>query len=105
MKAKILVVEDQKIIALEITQRLEEMGYEVAGTAATGKAAIQLAADLAPDLVLMDVHLEGSMDGIEAASQIKNNPSTCNIPIFALTAMDEDFQYSKYGFAHLSMKS
>jgi two-component sensor histidine kinase/AmiR/NasT family two-component response regulator len=87
MKAKILVVEDQKIIALEITQRLEEIGYEVVGNATNGNAAIQMATNLAPDLILMDIKLEGNMDGVEAADRIK---SLIGCPIIFLTAYADD---------------
>jgi len=86
-KQGILVVEDQKIIALEIKERLTEMGYKVIGSAKSGKQAIQLATDLVPDLILMDIKLEGSMDGIEAAAEIKE---IVDCPIVFLTAYADD---------------
>jgi len=86
-KANILVVEDQKIISLEIRERLEEMGYNVAGTASTGKQAIQLATSTNPDLILMDIRLEDEMDGIEAAEKIK---SFHDCPVVFLTAYADD---------------
>jgi len=92
MKAKIFVVEDQKIIALEITQRLEGMGYEVVGTATNGNAAIQQATNLLPDLILMDVKLEGNMDGIEAADRIR---SLLGCPIIFLTAYADEKTLSR----------
>ena len=86
-KARILVVEDQKIISVEIAERLADMGYQVVGSAKSGNQAIQLATDLVPDLILMDIKLEGSMDGIEAADIIKN---LLDCPVIFLTAYADD---------------
>jgi CheY-like chemotaxis protein len=66
-KAKILVVEDQNIVALNIRNKLKNLGYTVPGTAATGEEAIRKAELTHADLVLMDIMLKGEMDGIEAA--------------------------------------
>ena len=81
--AKILVVEDEGLIALDIENHLHELGYQVAGVAETGDDAIQLALDSEPDLVLMDIRLKGNMDGIEAAASIT---SQFDVPIIFLTA-------------------
>jgi len=59
---KILIVEDNWIVSFDIQKRLEQFGYHVVGTAATGKAAINSASELSPDLVLMDINLDGAMD-------------------------------------------
>lgn len=67
---QILVVEDERIIALNLKESLESLGYTVVGIAASGKKAVEKAAELYPDLVLMDIRLKGSMDGIQAAEQI-----------------------------------
>ena len=64
---KILIVEDEKIIALDLQRRLERFGYTVVGMASEGDAAIELARQSEPDIVLMDIMLAGGMDGIEAA--------------------------------------
>ena len=72
MNAKILVVEDEAITALDIQGLLESMGFEVASIASHGAEAIQKAKDLKPDLILMDIMIKGEMDGIEAAGEIKN---------------------------------
>jgi len=56
-KARILIVEDDQIISLEIRERLEEFGYEVVGTEKTGEKAVETATRIIPDLVLMDIHL------------------------------------------------
>jgi len=81
--AKILIVEDERIISEDIKKRLQKLGYSVPSIARTGEEAIQKTKVLHPDLVLMDIVLEGEMDGIEAAAHIK---SLCEIPIVYLTA-------------------
>jgi PAS domain S-box-containing protein len=87
MKAKILIVEDESIEAMNFQQSLESLGYEVVGISQTGEDAIVKAGELRPDLVLMDVVLMGELDGIEAAAQIKEN---FNIPVVYLTAHPEE---------------
>jgi PAS domain S-box-containing protein len=88
IQAKILVVEDEVIVARTIASQLTQLGYAVVGTASSGAAAIDRANRTQPDLVLMDVMLKGEMDGITAASQIC---SQHDIPIVFLTAYaDED---------------
>ena len=86
-KAKILVVEDQNIVALNIKNKLKNLGYTVPGTAATGEEAIRKAELMNADIVLMDIKLKGDMDGIEAASEIKNR---LGIPVLYLTASTDD---------------
>src|SRR5665811_2230458 len=86
-KAKILVVEDQNIVALNIRNKLKNLGYTVPGTASTGEEAIRKAELTNADLVLMDIMLKGDMDGIEAAREIKNR---LGIPILYLTAYTDD---------------
>jgi two-component system, response regulator PdtaR len=80
---KILIVEDEVIVAMEIQDILEASGYRVAGIAATGEDAIRKAADAAPNLILMDITLRGGMTGIEAAGKILDGRS---VPILFLTA-------------------
>jgi CheY-like chemotaxis protein len=82
---RILVVEDEKIIQLDLRCQLEQLGYVVAGVASTGDEAIAKAAQLEPDLVLMDVRLKGAMDGIEAAKRIQ---AARQVPVIYLTAQD-----------------
>lgn len=87
-QAKILVVEDEGIVSLEIQTHLKRFGYEVAGAASSGEAAIELAAQTCPDLVLMDIRLKGKLNGIMAADHIRSN---FDIPVIYLTAYaDED---------------
>jgi len=86
-KTKILVVEDEGIIAKDIGNRLEKMGYFVPAIAFSGEEAIKKTAEFQPDLVLMDIILKGEMDGIEAAGQIHTR---FNIPVVFLTAHTEE---------------
>lgn len=72
-QAKILIVEDEGIVQMDIHQRLLTLGYDVVGGAATGADAISKASQLLPDLVLMDIQLKGKMDGIQAADEIRKN--------------------------------
>ncbi|PIE64273.1 MAG: hypothetical protein CSA26_08965 [Desulfobacterales bacterium] len=81
--ARILIVEDEGIVAQEIKSRLEKSGYSVCAVAHDGRTAIEHAGALRPDLVLMDIRLKGQMDGIEAAGQIRER---FNLPIVYLTA-------------------
>jgi PAS domain S-box-containing protein len=67
---KILVVEDERIIAINLKESLESLGYTVPAIAASGEQAIEKATEFRPDLVLMDIWLKGTIDGIEAAQQI-----------------------------------
>lgn len=84
---RILIVEDNWIVSLDIQKRLEHFGYLVVGTAASGKAAIKSVSELHPDIVLMDINLVGAMDGIEAAYQIQKK---YGLPIIFLTACSDD---------------
>ena len=83
--ARILVVEDEMIIARELIMQLRAFGHEPVGSARTGQEAIDMAAQLHPQLVLMDVHLAGSIDGITAAQAIR---SQFGIPSVFLSAFD-----------------
>jgi len=82
-KTKILVVEDQTIVALNIKNRLKNLGYAVPSAVGSGKEAIREAELTNVDIVLMDIMLKGDMDGIEAARIIK---SRFGIPIIYLSA-------------------
>jgi PAS domain S-box-containing protein len=82
-KTTILVVENEAIVAMDLAAKLRQLGYEVAGTAAEGEAAVALACRLRPHLVLMDIRLEGPMDGIQAAEAIR---SQYDVPVVYLTA-------------------
>lgn len=84
---KILVVEDEMIVAEDIAGRLKKMGYTVTATVPSGEEAIAKVAENKPDLVLMDIVLKGEMDGVTAAEKIRSNT---NIPTVFLTAYADD---------------
>jgi diguanylate cyclase (GGDEF)-like protein/PAS domain S-box-containing protein len=88
-KARILVVEDEAIVARDIQVLLESLGYEVAGHSGRGEDAIALTTATRPDLVLMDIQLAGSIDGIAAAHAIRANTDN-RVPVVFLTAFDAD---------------
>jgi CheY-like chemotaxis protein len=73
---RILIVEDQRLIAADIENTLKKLGYEVVGNVASGDAAVSTSEQMRPELVLMDVRLRGEMDGIHAA-RLSAIGSTC----------------------------
>src|SRR5207249_708974 len=79
----ILISEDEIMVARDLEQRLLKFGYQVADIVDTGEEAVQKAATLHPDLVLMDIRLRGEMDGVAAAVQIR---SACKTPVIFVTA-------------------
>ena len=81
--ARILIVEDEPIVAADLREQLTQFGYSVEGLARSGEEALRLATELLPDLVLMDVRLQGAMDGTEAAREIQRKTGT---PVVYLTA-------------------
>lgn len=83
LKSKILIVEDESIIALDIKTSLLDAGYDVVAIAVCGEDAITFATQHEPNLILMDIRLRGKMDGIEAATEIVKR---CHAPIIFLTA-------------------
>lgn len=82
-QAKILVVEDEPIVAKDIQQSLRRLGYEVPATATSGEEALRKAGETKPDLVIMDIVLKGQMDGVETAQHLKER---FDVPIVYLTA-------------------
>jgi CheY-like chemotaxis protein len=84
---RILIVDDEGITARHVHNYLNGLGYEVVGTIGTGEQALALAAQERPDLVLMDIELQGSIDGIEAARELH---SRLDIPVVYLTAYSDD---------------
>lgn len=85
--AKILVVEDDAFIALDVKTALESAGYYVIGPVGTGEGAIEACANELPHLVLMDISLEGKMDGIQTASKIH---SLAPIPVVFLSGLTDE---------------
>ena len=84
---RIMIVEDEFIIADDIRTSLEKMGYHVCGLAASGEKAIRLAKEKKPDMILMDIMLKGDMDGIQAAQTIKKE---LDISVIFLSAYSDD---------------
>jgi AmiR/NasT family two-component response regulator len=85
--SRILVIEDEAIVAADIQDRLEVLGYEVAGWGTTGAEAIELARASKPDLILMDIMLKGPMNGIQAAHVVRTELS---LPVIFLTANSDE---------------
>jgi CheY-like chemotaxis protein len=86
--ARIMVVEDNNIVVMELRDRLQNLGYAIAAVAPYGEEAIEKAAETRPDLVLMNIRLRGDIDGIEAAKEIRER---FDIPVVYLSALtDQD---------------
>ena len=85
--SKILIVEDEGIVAVDLKQMLEKLGYTVLAIANNGKDAIKKIGETNPDLVLMDIVIKGDMDGIETAQQIR---ILYDIPVIYTTAYFDD---------------
>lgn len=92
VKIKVLIVDDEAIIAMDIKNQLEHIGYTITGIAYSGDDAIKMASQTHPDIVLMDIMLGESMDGIEAAKQIYK---LLDIPIIYLTAYADEKTLSR----------
>ena len=86
-KEKILVVEDEMIVAMDIERGLKGLGYEVPAVVDNGEEAIKASEEHKPDLVLMDIQIKGDMDGIETAQVIWEK---FRIPVIFLTAYADD---------------
>lgn len=82
-ETRILVVEDEAIVARDLAQRLEGLGYSVTGIAASGAEALSLAEQTLPSLVLMDITIQGPIDGVETAERMATR---MDVPIVFLTA-------------------
>jgi diguanylate cyclase (GGDEF)-like protein/PAS domain S-box-containing protein len=86
-KIRILIVEDEGLIARDVENMVKNAGYEVCDVASTGEEAIEKADKTQPDLILMDIILRGEMDGVEAAERIRDHHS---IPVIYLTAHTDE---------------
>ncbi|HSV95981.1 MAG TPA: ATP-binding protein [Spirochaetota bacterium] len=85
--ARIFIVEDEKIVSRDLQNVLESMGYGIAGVATSGEEAVGRIPELRPDIVLMDIMLQGEMDGIDAAEKVS---AYFDVPVVYLTAYDDD---------------
>ena len=83
----ILIVEDERIVARDIQNQLTRLGYSVVGVTRLGEEAVRLATELRPDLILMDIRLEGAMDGVTAAEEIRGR---LQLPVVYLTAYADE---------------
>ncbi len=92
MSAKILVTEDEGIVAADIEDRLRSLGYQVTATCSSGAEALQKIAETKPDLVLMDIMIQGDMDGIETARHVRED---FGIPVIFLTAYSDDATFER----------
>lgn len=86
-EGRILIVEDEHIVAMGIKRMLKSLGYTVTGVASSGEDAISKAESTFPDIVLMDIMLKGDMDGVEATREIKER---FDIPVVYLTAYSDN---------------
>jgi DNA-binding NarL/FixJ family response regulator len=86
-KAHILIVEDEAVVAADLGEKLQRAGYSVVGIASRGEQALAMVKRSRPDLVLMDIRLGGSSDGIETATSMK---ALTDIPVIFLTAHSDD---------------
>jgi two-component system, sensor histidine kinase len=84
----VLVVDDERVVALDICNTLSRLGYNVAGVVSSGEEALELAQRMHPHIVLMDIWLQGSMDGVQAAAELRKRHG---VPVIFLTSFsDED---------------
>ncbi|MBM3285122.1 MAG: diguanylate cyclase [Candidatus Aminicenantes bacterium] len=86
-KTRILIVEDEGLVAQDIENMIRNVGYEICGVVTSGEEAVAVAAETDPDLILMDIILKGGMDGVEAAEKIRER---FNIPVIYLTAHTDE---------------
>jgi CheY-like chemotaxis protein len=87
-KARILIAEDEGIVALDLSMQLQALGFLVVATVRSGEEAVDQAIRTHPDLIMMDVRLKGNMDGIEAAAAIVDR---LDIPVVFVSALaDKD---------------
>ncbi|NND78889.1 MAG: response regulator [Maribacter sp.] len=91
-KVRILVVEDDMIIAAHISLQLTNLGYEITGIETRGEEAVEHANINTPDIILMDVNLRGALDGIETAKMIQQKR---NVPIIYLTANTDEASFQR----------
>jgi PAS domain S-box-containing protein len=90
--ARLLIVEDENIIAKDIQRRLTRLGYSVPAIASSGRDALQKTADVRPDLVLMDIVLKGDMDGVDTAARVQTR---FQIPVVYLTAYADEHTWQR----------
>jgi len=93
-KSRVAVVEDEGIVALQIKSKLEQKGYEVVGIFASGEELLETVASLKPDLIMMDMTLQGELDGIDTSRRLSEQ---YDIPVVYLTAHSEENTIERAG--------
>jgi CheY-like chemotaxis protein len=97
LKKRILVIEDELIVALDLQNALKRLGYIPLGPATSGPEAIEMARETLPDLILMDVELDGVMDGVQASIEIVKER---RVPIIYITAYPGTFIRNSSNMVH-----
>jgi PAS domain S-box-containing protein len=92
MNGKVLIVEDEPVVALDLQQEIEDFGCEVVGLAESADEALLAVEETRPDLAMMDIRITGSMDGIEAARLLRD---TYGVPVIFLTSYSDDTTISR----------
>ena len=92
IRTRILVVEDERIVAEDLSMSLRELGYDVPAILVSAEEVVALASGIAPDLILMDVMLSGKLDGVEAAERLA---AIVDIPVIFLTAHADDATFQR----------
>lgn len=103
-KKRVLIVEDDKLLALVEERLIERLGYEVAGNAATGEDALKMIEELDPDILVVDISLKGEMDGVETVKRLRKHSS---VPVIFLSGNSDKFNYErarKVGFVDYLVK-
>ncbi len=90
--ARVLVVEDESVTAMDIEERLQRLGYSVLAVVSSGEEAIRKVEETHPDLVLMDIKLSGDTDGVQAAQDVQ---SRLGVPIVYLTAFSDNATWDR----------
>ena len=85
--ARILVADDEVVVAMELSERLQDLGFEVVGEAYSGEQAMDMALEQQPDLALLDMVMPAEMDGVQAGQKIYEE---MNIPVVYMTAHTEE---------------
>lgn len=88
----ILIVDDEWLIAFNLQLSLQKLGYKIAGTARTADEALEMAERTNPDLILMDIRIEGELDGIQAAEKIQKK---MDIPVIFMTAFADEETFNR----------
>ena len=87
--ARVLIVEDEPLIAMALEDDLQDLGYEVTGTAETADDAERLAHETSPDVILMDIRLKGDRDGVDAALSLRDDGHPARV-IFVTGSREPD---------------